>query len=51
MLVDFTLKNGKIGKGNLYLTEKRFSVDEMWCAVVNHNYVVYASHIGKENDF
>ena len=34
-------KNRKIGKGNLYLTESRFSRNEMWCAVVNHDHVRY----------
>ena len=33
------LKKHKIWKGNLYLTENRFSRNEMWCAVVNHNYM------------
>ena len=32
-------KKCKIGKGNLYLTENRFSRGEMWCAVVNHNHM------------
>ena len=36
-LGDFTVKNAKIGKGNLYLTENQFSRNEM-CAVVNHNH-------------
>ena len=35
-------KKCKIGKGNLYLTENRFSWNEMCCASDNHNYM---SHI------
>ena len=26
---------------NLYLTEKRLSRNEMWCAADNHNYMCY----------
>ena len=37
----FYSKNRKIFKGNLYLTENRFSRNEMWCAVVNHNHVYH----------
>ena len=41
MLGDFTVKNAKIGKGNLYLTENRLSRNEMWCAAYNHNYMCH----------
>ena len=37
----FYSKNRKIWKGNLYLTENRFSRNEMWCAVVNHNHMYH----------
>ena len=36
---DFTVKQRKIGKKNLYLTENRFSTNEKWCTVVNHNHM------------
>ena len=36
-LGDFTVKKRKIGKGNLFLTENRFSKNEIWCAVVYRN--------------
>ena len=36
----------KIGKGNLYLTESRFSWNEMCCASDNHNYMCHTC--GKE---
>ena len=32
-------KKRKIEKGNLYLTENRFSRNKIWCAVVNHNHM------------
>ena len=32
-------KRRKTGKGNLYLTESRWSWNEMYCAADNHNYV------------
>ena len=35
----FNSKKHKIVKGSLYLIEHRFSRKEMWCAVVNHNYM------------
>ena len=38
---DITVKNSKIGKGNLYLTENRLSRNEMWGAVDNHNYMCH----------
>ena len=39
MLWDLTGKKpAKSGKG-AFLTENRFSRNEMWCAVVNHNYM------------
>ena len=41
-LGDFAVKKRKNGKGDLYLTENRFSRNEMWCAMVNHNHM---SHI------
>ena len=34
-------KEGKIGKGNLYLTEKWLSWKEMFCAVDNRNYMCH----------
>ena len=34
-------KKGKIGKGNLYLTENRLRRNEMWCAADNHNYMCH----------
>ena len=37
----FYSKNRKIWKGNLYLSENRFSRNEMWCAVVNHNHMYH----------
>ena len=37
----FYSKKRKIWKGNLYLTENRFSRNEMWCAVVNHNHMYH----------
>ena len=40
-LGDFTVKKRKIWNGNLYLTENRFSRNEMWCAVVNHNHMYH----------
>ena len=41
MVDDFTVKKCKIFKGNLYLTENRLNRNEMWYAVVNHNYVFH----------
>ena len=40
-LSDFTVKNAKIVKGNLYLTENGLSWNEMWCASDNHNYMCH----------
>ena len=34
-------KKCKIGKGNLYLTEKRISWNEICCAADNHNYMCH----------
>ena len=36
-LGDFAVKQRKIRKGNLYLTENWLSRNEMWCATDNHN--------------
>ena len=41
MLGDFYGKRRKIRKENLYLTENRFTTNEMWCAVVNHSYICH----------
>ena len=30
-------KKCKIGEGNLSFTENRLSINEMWCALDNHN--------------
>ena len=40
-LGDFTVKNAKLWKGNLYLTENRLSGNEMWCAADNYNYMCH----------
>ena len=40
-LGDFAVKKRKIGKGNLYFTENRFSLNEMCCASDNHNYMCH----------
>ena len=40
-LGDFTVKNAKIGKGNLYITENRWSWNEMCCTSDNHNYMCH----------
>ena len=34
-------KDRKIGRGNMYLTEKRLSWNEMCCASDNHNYMCH----------
>ena len=36
MLGDFTVKQDKIWKGNLYLTENWFSRNKIWCTVDNY---------------
>ena len=36
-----TKKTFKIGKGNLKFTENRLSRNELWCAVVNYNYMCH----------
>ena len=33
----FTVKNIKLRKGNLYLTENRLRKNEIWCVVDNYN--------------
>ena len=40
-LGDFIVKNAKIGKGNLYLTENRLSSNKMCCTSDNHNYMCH----------
>ena len=35
----FTVKNAKVGKGKIYLTENRLCRNEMWCAADNNNYM------------
>ena len=47
-LGDFTVKNAKIGKGNLYLTENGLSRNEIYCAADIHNYMC---HIYVQKDF
>ena len=42
MLGDFTVKNRKIGKGNLYLTENQLSWNKMCCAADNHKCMCHA---------
>ena len=39
MLGDFMVKNSKLGKEDLYLTENRFSRNKMWYTADNHNYM------------
>ena len=34
-------KKRKIGKGNLYITENRWSWNEMWCTSDNHNHMCH----------
>ena len=45
MLVNFMV-HVEIWKGNLNLTEKLFSIKEMWCVVDNHNYICHISAKG-----
>ena len=40
-LGDFKVKKRIIGKGNLYLTENRLSLNEMCCAADNRNYMCH----------
>ena len=37
----FKVRRRKTGKGNLYLTENRFSINELLCTANNHNYVCH----------
>ena len=41
----FCCKKHKIGKGNLCLTENRFSRNEMWCTVDNDSYTCHITII------
>ena len=41
MLGDCAVKELKIGKGNLYLTENRFSGNVMWCVSDNQNNLLH----------
>ena len=41
MLGHFTVKQRKIGKGNLYSTKNRLSRSEMWYAADIHNYICH----------
>ena len=42
MLGDFTVKKpAKLGRGNIRLTENRFSGNEIRCAANNHNYICH----------
>ena len=41
MLGDFTVKNNKIRKGNLYLTENQLERNEIWFTEDNHSFMCH----------
>ena len=41
MVGDFKVKNAKLGKGNLYLTENRLGRNKIWCTEDNQSYMCH----------